>query len=66
MGRESRPQPRNRDRHTTPRIALHLEQPLLDALEAWRSAQRAAPPQSEAVRTAIREMLTRDGFWPPK
>lgn len=66
MGREREPRPRNRDRHATPRIALHLEQPLLDALEAWRAAQRAAPPQSEAVRTAIREMLQRDGYWPPQ
>ena len=65
----SRPNPKDKrrgDRHQSPRIALHLEQPLLDALEAWRAAQRAAPPQSEAVRTAIREMLQRDGFWPPK
>lgn len=65
----SRPNPKDKrrgDRHQSPRIALHLDQVLLDALEAWRTSQRSVILQSESVRTAIREMLTRDGFWPPK
>lgn len=65
----TRPNPKDKrkgDRHQSPRIALHLDQPLLDALEAWRTSQRSVILQSEALRTAIREMLQLDGYWPPK
>jgi hypothetical protein len=53
------------DRHAEPRLAFHLEQELLDALDAYRSGQRVKPPVSEVLRTALREFLRREGCWPP-
>jgi len=53
------------DRHAEPRIAFHLEEELLAALELYRSRQRVKPPVSEVMRTALREFLKREECWPP-
>ena len=52
------------DRHAEPRIAFHLEEELLAALELYRTRQRVKPPVSEVVRTALREFLRREECWP--
>ena len=57
---------RSEDRHATPRIAVHLEQALLDALDRFCAAQRVPVDRSQAVRTAIAELLEREGLWPAK
>jgi hypothetical protein len=35
------------------------------ALQAFRSAQRVKPSQTDVVELALQEFLQREGFWPP-
>ena len=53
------------DRHTKPRLAFHLEQELLDALERYRSATIPRPGKSPILVAALEAFLVARGFWPP-
>jgi hypothetical protein len=54
-----------RDRHTKPRVAFHLSQELLDALERYCSTTRPRPGKSATLVAALEEFLAAQGFWPP-
>ena len=58
--------PRGADRHSQPRLAFHLDQDLLDAIDAYCAAQQVEPGRLGVARVALQQFLEREGFWPTK
>lgn len=54
---------RKGDRHK-PGRQIRVRQALLSALDALAERNATSPP--EETNRAIRELLEREGFWPPK
>lgn len=50
------------DRHTKPRKSFHASESLLARLDAYRTATRPTPDESECIRTALDLFLTSKGF----
>lgn len=53
------------DRHTEPRLAFHLPQSLLTALEQHVAGLSPRPTMKATLVAAIEEYLARRGAWPP-
>lgn len=52
------------DRHLKPRLAFHLDQDLLDAMERYIETTKPKPTTTSVIVTAIEEFLTSKGCWP--
>ena len=52
------------DRHIKPRLAFHLDQALLDALEEYIARTRPRPTTTSVLVDALEEYLTKVGHWP--
>lgn len=53
------------DRHTKPRLAFHLDEDLLEAMERYIDATRPRPTTTAVLVTALEEHLKSKGYWPP-
>jgi hypothetical protein len=54
------------NRHKKPRKSFHADPELFAAMDAYRTATRPTPDESEILRTALEEFLVKRGFPPPK
>jgi hypothetical protein len=53
------------DRHLRPRLAFHLDQALLEALERYIATTRPRPTTTAVLVAALEEYLASRGEWPP-
>jgi len=60
-----KPQPRDTDRHVSPRLVFHVPQSMYDAFMSYLDELDPKPDQAEALRTALRDFLKARGKWPP-
>jgi hypothetical protein len=64
--REEQAPEKQADQHLHPRVAFHLEQELLAALDGYCEAHEMKPGRSDIIRLALRRFLQAEGRWPPK
>lgn len=54
--------PAQGDRHRNPRVAFHLPQKMLDAVDRYIRDHHAGLPVSAVLRLALGELLVRKGY----
>jgi hypothetical protein len=52
------------DRHLKPRLAFHLDQALLDAMERYIATTRPRPTSTAVLIAALEEYLSTRGYYP--